>query len=243
MQPLAVCHGGEGNGQLRVHHGEFGGGRCRCCSPLHAALVLGNHAAVAHLAARGGDGEHYAHRQAGPGLTGPVVELPHVGVLGQAVGDGLGGVDDAAAAHSQDKVYALFFAQLDALIHQRQPGVGHHAAQLHIRNSLALQRSPDLRKQARTLGAAAAVMDQNPATARFLHKPAGLLPGSLSENYFRWCMISNWNINFTFFPFMIDSGASPGRDSRKQLHCRECLSSGCGLFPPHSRNPSGCNPA
>ena len=131
-----------------------------------------------------------------------LIEIPDIPLIHQTVSDRLTGINNAAAAYRQKKIDLFSPAKLDPFIYKRKSRIGHHAAQLHIRNSLALQRSPDLRKQARTLGAAAAVMDQNPATARFFHKPAGLLPGIFTEDYFRWCMISKLEHKFYLLSFL-----------------------------------------
>ncbi len=175
--------GGQGGGELRVHDGEAGTADVVVVAPLDAALVFGDDAAVAHLAACGGDGEHHAHRQAGLGPAGPVVELPHVGLLRQAIGDGFGGVDDAAASHGQNEVYTLLPAQLNAAVHQRQPGVGHHAAQLGVGDLRLIQRGLDPHQQPGPDHAAAAVVNQHFFAALGLDQRAGLLLRALAEHH------------------------------------------------------------
>ena len=152
---------GEGEGELRVHDGEAGAAEVVVIPPLHHPLVLGDHAAVAHLAARRRDGEHRTHRHTRRGPAGVVVEVPHVPLVGQAVADGLRGVDRAAAPHGQEEVHPLPAAQLDPLTDQGQPGIGHHAPQLHIGDPLPLQRGLDPVQQAGADHAAAAVVDQD----------------------------------------------------------------------------------
>src|SRR5699024_10129503 len=135
--------GGQGIGELGVHHGEPAPAVAAVVAPLEHALVLGDDRGVAHLAAGGGDGEHRPDGGAAGGGVLPVEQVTYVKVVGEAVADGLGGVDDAAAPHGQDEVHALFFAQVDALVHQGQEGVGHHAAQGHIGDAGLLQGGAD----------------------------------------------------------------------------------------------------
>ena len=131
---------GQAHGELRVHHGKLGPGNVVVVGALLAGVFIGDDAAVAHLAAGGGDGEHHAHGHVGRRLALVVVELPHILVrLGQTVAYGLGGVDDAAAAHGQEEVHAFLPAQLYALSHLAQVGIGHNAAQLHMRDALRIQ--------------------------------------------------------------------------------------------------------
>ncbi len=155
------------HGELRVHDGEFGPGEVAAVTALDLALLFGDHGGVAHLAARGGEGQYHAQGQAGRGLALVVVEVPDVALVGHAVANGLGGVDRAAAAHGQQEVNALLLAQRDALVHQAQPRVRHRAAQRDIGDAGFIQRVRDLLQKPRAHHAAAAVVDQHLAAAEF----------------------------------------------------------------------------
>ena len=71
-------------------------------------------------------------------------QLPHVVLrLCQTVGDGFGGVDDAAAAHRQQKIDPLRPAEADALIGLAKVRIGHDAAELAHRQPFPRQRRAD----------------------------------------------------------------------------------------------------
>ena len=103
--PAGDLVGGQGVGELRVQNGELGPEQVGAQPPLHQRLVVGENGGVAGLAAGGGDGEHHSDGQNLLHRPLPLPEVPQIGLrVGRPQGDGLGGVDDAAAPHGQDQV-------------------------------------------------------------------------------------------------------------------------------------------
>ncbi len=143
--------GGQSHRQLRVHYGELCAGKVGVIGALERAFFVCDDAAVAHFAACDGDGQHDAERQTGGRFPLFFEKVPHVALVCSAVGDGLRGVDHAAAADGQNEIDALTAAKLDALINQRKVRIGHHAAQRHERNVFRFERPFDAaaRKPAR----------------------------------------------------------------------------------------------
>ena len=54
-------------------------------------------------------------------------EIPEITVIGDAHADGLGGVDDAAAADGQQEICPLCPSKLDTFIHLAAAGIGLNA--------------------------------------------------------------------------------------------------------------------
>ena len=175
--------GGQGVGQLGVHHRELAPAQVAVVPPLDAALLLGDNAGIAHLAACRGDGQHRAQGGAGLGGVLPVVQVPHVKVVGQAVANGLGGVDHAAAAHRQQEVHALLLAQFNALVHQREPGIGLHPAQRHVGDARRVQRGVHPVQQAAFLGALPAKVNQHFRGALLLAQLANLVFHTFAKDH------------------------------------------------------------
>ena len=134
-------------------------------SGLAAQLIVGDDGVLRRLAAGRrngqdhGDGKRYG--------VGPLrlEQLPHVLLDACAVGDGLRGVDDAAASDGDDPVDLLALAEGHALAHQRDLGVGAHAAKLEHGHARLLERRPHARdKTARNRGSAA-VVDEHATSA------------------------------------------------------------------------------
>ena len=167
--------GRQREGQLWIHDGKGRTGHVRFKTALESVFFVGHHCGAAHFAASGGDGDHAADGQAGIGLALGHIVVPHVALVGSAVGNGLGRVDHAAAANSQNKIHALAARQLDALADQRKPGIGNHAAQGDIGQPLPIQRGLDPVHKARTQGALPAVVDQYLAAFAGLDQTAALL--------------------------------------------------------------------
>ena len=82
------------------------------------------------------------------------------------MGDGLAGVDDAAAADRQNQLRARFQRQLHTLAGQRSARVRLHAAKCAILNARLVQEPEDAVEQSAFLRARAAVDDQ------YARKPA-----------------------------------------------------------------------
>ena len=174
---------GEGVGQFRVHHGEFAPAQVTVVPTLDAAFFLGDHAGIAHLAACRGDGEHGTDGGAARGGVLVVVQIPHVKIVGKAVADGLGRVNDATAAYRQQEIHALFAAQLDAPIDQRQPGVGLYPAQGNIGDTSLIQRGIHPVQQAAFLGALPTEVDQHFSSALFFAQLPHLVFYALAEDH------------------------------------------------------------
>ena len=111
-----------------VQHGEFGPDEVRFgAAPFQIAVLLRDDAAVGAFAAGGGDGQHRANRKRmfNFGFSGE--EIPEIAVIGDAHADGLGGVDDAAAADGQQEICPLCPSELDTFIHLAAAGIGLNA--------------------------------------------------------------------------------------------------------------------
>jgi len=85
---------------------------------------------VGPLAAGGGDSQHHAHGQRLLDLGGAGEEIPEIPLVQRAEADGLGGVDDTAAAQCQQEVRAGPPDQVDALVYLAAAGVGLDAGEL-----------------------------------------------------------------------------------------------------------------
>ena len=115
----------QGIGVGGVQHGEFGPDEvCFGAAPFQIAVLLRDDAAVGAFAASSGDGQHRADRQGvfNFGFSGE--EIPEIAVIGDAHADGLGGVDDAAAADGQQEIYPLCPGKINAFIHLATAGIG-----------------------------------------------------------------------------------------------------------------------
>ncbi len=174
---------GQGDGQLRVHDGELGTADVVVVAPLLVGILFGDDAAVGGLAARRRDGQDACHRQALCRLAGVLVQLPHILVrLSQTIGDGLGRVDDTAAAHGQKEIDAVLPAQTDAFIHLAQVGVWHHAAQLPAGDAGLCQNLFCPVQHTGAECALAAVDHEHPGAAVLTHQCAHLLLAVSAED-------------------------------------------------------------
>ena len=135
-------------------------------------VLLRDDAAVGALAAGGGNGQHRAHRQRALdfGLAGE--EVPEITVVGDAHADGLGGVDDAAAANGQQEVRALLPGQVNAFIHLAAAGIGLDAPQLAPGNARFFQGGGGGVVSAVFPHGAAACHQQHLAAAELAHQCA-----------------------------------------------------------------------
>ena len=201
---------GQGHGQLRVHDGEPGPGVVGIAPPLEPAVLVGDNRGIAHLAAGGGNGDDDAYRGAGGGGALEVIEIPGVAAVGKAIADGLGRVDDAAAAHGQEEVDALLPAKLQALPYQADAGVGHHAAQLHMGDPRRVQGGLHPVQKPGALDAATAVVDEDLGAPLGLDQLAHLVHCSLSEDYLSRGKVLK--IHHNAFPpaFIFDRDRCPG---------------------------------
>src|SRR5699024_5338746 len=142
-------------------------------APLEIAPLLGDDAAVGPLAAGGGDGQHHAHGQRLFDLGGAGEEVPEVPLVQGAEADGLGGVDDAAAAYRQQEVRPGPPDDVDALVDLAAAGVGLDAGELGVGDAGLLQGGGDGVVGAVAADGAAAGDQQHPGTAETAHQSAG----------------------------------------------------------------------
>ena len=104
--------------QLRVHQRELQAAEVAAQAALLAVLLVGDDRGIAHLAARGGDGQHAADGIRRLRRRFLFIEVPHIAVVGEAVSNRLRGIDHAAAADGEQKVNALFSAKLNTFTHK-----------------------------------------------------------------------------------------------------------------------------
>ena len=175
----------QGERQLRIHDREARAMELGGQAALEVAFNQGDDGGVAALAAGGGDGQHAAVRQRGLNLRLAAVEIPEIAVIRHAVGDGLCGINRAAAAHGQQEIEVVFAAEADAFVDKVAARIGLDAAELAVGDARRLKGSLDLIKQAAALHAAAAVNDQRAGAARLLDEAADLHLGVFAENKFR----------------------------------------------------------
>ena len=177
---------GQRVGQLRVHNGEAGPLQIGVETALCMVLFIRQHRRVAQLAACGGDGQHHADGQGFYQffLAHPKIPNVHIGI-GHAVGHALGRVDDAAAAHCQQKVSAEGLALLHHLTGEGQAGVGLHAAQGQVFHSCCGEGGLHAGNKPTLLGALAAVDHHGFRAAKGLHLRAYLFFTALAEQNLR----------------------------------------------------------
>ena len=171
----------QSHGQFGIHDGELRAADIVVIAALDAALLFGDDGGIAHFAAGSGDGQHHADGQTALGLALVIVEIPDVAVHAHAVADGLGRVDDAAAADGKDEVNAFLFAQVDALIDEGEMRVGDDAAKLDMRDVRRVEGRFDLVEQAAAARALTAEMNQNLFAALRADEVADLLMGIFAE--------------------------------------------------------------
>ena len=176
--------GRQGKGAARIHDGKLGTRHVVRISHLHVAVLVGDDARFAHLAACGRDGEHAGDREVALRRGLAQVEIPDFAVIRDAAGDRLGRVDDGAAADGEDEIHALLAAQVDALVDEGQPRVRNDAAQADEVHAAVAEQPADLVQQAGLLRALAAVMDQHLVTPVFLHEAGHFFLGLLPEHDF-----------------------------------------------------------
>ena len=167
--------------ELGVHDRELGAAVIGVAALLDAQLLVGDHAAVAHLGAGGCDGEHHADGRAARGLADARVEVPGIAAAGEAVADGLGGIDDRAAAHGEDEVHALGARELEALVDEREARVGHNAAQLDVGKARLVEGGTHAVDKSRAHSRLPAKMHEHLGGAELLGELARLALGTKTE--------------------------------------------------------------
>ena len=163
------------DGELRIHDREFRAGDVVVVAALFSCRFVCDDRAVAHLTAGSGDGDDDADGKASGSLSFMIVQFPYVLVrLGKTVSNSFAGIDHGAAAHSQDEVQLLLQSDGNAFPDFGDPGIRDHTAKLRVEDAFLIQGSTDSGQQAGSYCAAAAVMDQDPGAAAFLHELPGL---------------------------------------------------------------------
>ena len=161
---------GQGVGVLRVENGKFGVVERRVAAPFAQVAFPGDDAGITHFTARSGDRDDNAQRQDAVVFARAVEQIPWVAIVAGGVGNGLGRVDDAAAAYGQHQLNLLLFAEGRTFLNQSQPGIGLYAGNFPDAAALFVQHLHDLVVKADPLDAATAVDQQHPVAvmAHFL---------------------------------------------------------------------------
>ena len=170
-------------GQLGIQGGKPRPAEGTGNAPLVQVRFVGNHTGVAHLAARGREGKHAAHRQGRLRFRAAQEEIPHIARIGDAIGDDLGHVNDTAAAHGQQEIDSFFPAKVDTLPRHTQARIGDHTAKRQIINSFLRQLAANPVQQARPAHTATAENDQYLVAAIFLQQGGHLLLRIPTENH------------------------------------------------------------
>ena len=138
----------ERRGEQGVENGEGRAVERGVETALFACLRVGQNGGVARLAAGCRNGQHNADGHGSCQRRAALPELPDICAgVGRAVGDGLAGVDDAAAADRQNQLRTRFQRQLHALAGQRRARVRLHAAERAILNARLVQKPEHAVKQ------------------------------------------------------------------------------------------------
>ena len=152
----------ERRGKQGVKNGEGRAVERGIEAALFACFRVGQNSGVARLAAGCRDGQHDTDGHGFCQRCAALPEFPDVCAgVGSAVGDGLAGIDDAAAADCQNQLRARFQRQLHALTGQRHARVRLYAAERAIADVRLVQEPEHAVKQSAFLRACAAVDDQH----------------------------------------------------------------------------------
>ena len=127
-------------GERGVHNGKARAGAFVVDTLFEPAVLVGDNAGVARLAAGGGDRQHRADGGARLCRGFAHEKIPDVKFrVGERIADRLGGVDHAAAADGEQEICARALAKLNALAHLAEPGVRLHAAEQLIGDAGCLE--------------------------------------------------------------------------------------------------------
>ena len=175
--------GRQGVGELRIVDGEGRAGQIAAQAALDAAVLhVGDDGGVAAFGTGRREGEHNAEGQGRLGLLLAGIKVPHIALVGDADGRGLGGVDGGAAADGQQEVDVFLPAKLDGLAHEGEARIGLHAAHFKQLDAGGLHTGHHSIVQAAALDGAAAVLHQHALGAKVLQKLAHLLFGVPAEH-------------------------------------------------------------
>ena len=183
VTPAGRLIGGEGNGELRVHHGENGTVEVGIETAFHTELVVGKDARVGCFRPGGRDGEDHIHgkRSLGCGALGK--EVPYVSCIAGPECNGLGRVDYRAAAHGKNGVHVALAPQLlDALARERHIGVGARTSKLKVGYTRAVERCADAVEGAGADHRALAVNDEHATVARTSDGIAGAVARAATKD-------------------------------------------------------------
>ena len=157
--------GRDGDGEFRVHDGEYGADAFAGVVPFEHAVFTGDDGDGGDFAAGRGDGEDGCDGQDGCGDGFAVEEVPEVACVGRAECDGFGRVDDAAAADGEDEVDVFLAAQFDAVADVSASRVWQDAAEREGGKACAFQRAGDAVDEAGFDGGCTAVVDEDACAA------------------------------------------------------------------------------
>ena len=180
---------GQGICQLGIHYGKPATVSVGVIAFLEPEGVVGYDAAVAHLAACGGNREHAAYRKPVRRNGLAVIEVPDIAVIEVSHAYGLAGVDDRASAYGQQEVDAFLAAERDSFVHHAQAGVGNHSSEGDILYSGSLETGLYPGEQPGPDGASPSVMHENPASAVFPNERGHLVLLAASQQHARRSII------------------------------------------------------
>ena len=174
---------GQRAGERGVHNGKARAGAFVVDALFEPAVLVGDDAGVARLAARGGDRQHRADGSARLRRGLAHEEIPDIKFgIGERVADGLRRVDHAAAADGEQKVRAGLLCKSNALAHAAEPGIRLHAAERLVADARFLQQLEHAVKQS---ALSRARNDERVRAAAFADKLTAAAFGVAPENDLR----------------------------------------------------------
>ena len=173
---------GHGKGVLRIEEADARAVGLAGDAALFLGFFIGQHAGVTGLRAGGCERQHGCDRQGLVRRGAGRGEFPRVASSSYAQTDGLGGVDDRAAADGEDKVDPLALAKLDAAARHGYLGVGLDTAQFNKTQPCVKQAFFNLIEQAGRTRARTAEMHQHAVRAEILELGADLPFDITAEN-------------------------------------------------------------
>ena len=183
-----ICR--ERHSPFRIHYSETGAAEIAVAAAFLAFFGIGEDAAVAHLAAAGGNGEDHPYWQCRLRLCFAVEEIPQVAVVPHPIGDSFGGIDYAASSHRKDEIHSLPEAEIHPLQDKVQMGIGHHAAKKRIRQAGCIQHIFYLGDKAAAHCTSSAVMDEHLGSAIFFQKGDYLFFAFTAEDNLGRCIVN-----------------------------------------------------
>ena len=111
-----------------------------------------------------------------------LIEIPDIPIVCETVTDRFRGVDHTAAADSQKKINAFFFAEFDPLTDKREARIRNNTAELHIGDPGRIQGFFDPSEKTGADHTSASVVEQDLFTVYVLYESSDLCFGIFSEN-------------------------------------------------------------